>query len=142
MPQSFLAIDAVLILLENVTSGMVVYPKVIAKHLNAELPFMATENIMMAAVAAGGDRQELHELIRQHSQDASAEVKAHGRENDLIDRLKADSNFDSVDIDALLDPSSFIGRAPQQVDQFVADHVQPVRESYQDKFPAEESLRV
>jgi adenylosuccinate lyase len=142
LPQSFLAIDAILILLENVTSGMVVYPKVIAKHLASELPFMATENIMMAAVAAGGDRQELHEQIRQHSQDASQEVKTHGRENDLISRLKADANFDSVDIDSLLDPSSFVGRAPEQVDQFLAQHVQPIRESYQDKFPEEEALRV
>ena len=142
LPQSFLAIDAILILLENVTSGMVVYPKVIAKHLSAELPFMATENIMMAAVAAGGDRQKLHEQIRQHSQDASVEVKANGRDNDLIERLKADSNFDSVNIDALLDPTSFVGRAPQQVDQFLADYVQPIRETYQDKFPKEESLRV
>ena len=142
LPQAFLAIDAILILLENVTSGMVVYPKVIAKHLAAELPFMATENIMMAAVAAGGDRQELHEQIRQHSQDASLEVKAHGRENDLIERLKADANFNSVDIDSLLDPSSFVGRAPQQVDQFLERHVQPICTAYQDKFPKEEALRV
>lgn len=142
LPQSFLAIDAILILLENVTSGMVVYPKVIAKHLNSELPFMATENIMMAAVAAGGDRQKLHEQIRQHSQDASQEVKTHGRDNDLIERLKADSNFDSVDIDALLDPTSFVGRAPEQVDQFLANHVQSIRTAYQDKFPDEEALRV
>ena len=142
LPQAFLAIDAILILLENVTSGMVVYPKVIAKHLAAELPFMATENIMMAAVAAGGDRQELHEQIRRHSQDASLEVKAHGRENDLIERLKADANFNSVDIDSLLDPSSFVGRAPQQVDQFLERHVQPIRTAYQDKFPKEEALRV
>jgi adenylosuccinate lyase len=142
LPQSFLAIDAILILLENVTSGMVVYPKVIEKHLLAELPFMATENIMMAAVAAGGDRQELHELIRQHSQDAAAEVKAHGRDNDLIARLKSDSNFDSVDVEALLDPTSFVGRAPEQVDQFVASYVKPVRANYASKFPQEEALRV
>ena len=89
MPQAFLAIDAILILYQNIATGLVVYPQVIAKHLREELPFMATENILMAAVAAGGDRQTLHERIRQHSQAAAAVVKEQGGDNDLIARLKS-----------------------------------------------------
>ena len=105
IPQAFLAIDAVLILYQNVATGLVVYPQVIAKHLREELPFMATENILMAAVAAGGDRQTLHELIRQHSQAAAAVVKEQGGANDLIARLKADKAFAAADIDAAIDPA-------------------------------------
>src|SRR5919201_143500 len=103
IPQAFLAIDAVLILYQNVATGLVVYPQVIAKHLREELPFMATENILMAAVAAGGDRQTLHERIRQHSQAAAAVVKEQGGDNDLIGRLKKDKAFASVDIDVATD---------------------------------------
>ena len=95
LPQSFLATDAVLILFQNVTAGLVVYPRVIAANLDAELPFMATENIFMAAVAAGGDRQDLHERIRRHSQAAAAVVKEQGGRNDLLDRLAADPAFAS-----------------------------------------------
>ena len=91
---------------------------------------MATENILMAAVAAGGDRQELHERIRQHSQAAAQEVKRHGRPNDLLDRLKQDEGFKAVDIEAAVDPPAFIGRAPQQVDEFIAAHVEPIRRRY------------
>ena len=130
LPQAFLAVDAILILLGNIASGMVVYPKVIQKNLMAELPFMASENIMMAAVAAGGDRQEIHERIRQHSQDAAAEVKQHGRENDLIDRLTADPAFDNVAIEQLLDPASFVGRAPEQVAEFTAEWITPIEKKY------------
>ena len=130
LPQAFLAIDAVLILLQNVTSGLVVYPKVIRAALEAELPFMATENILMAAVAAGGDRQELHERIRRHSQAAAAVIKQEGGRNDLIERLADDEAFAAVDLQSTLDPSRFIGRAPQQVDQFLAQVIQPIRAKY------------
>ncbi|MAP73843.1 MAG: adenylosuccinate lyase [Planctomycetaceae bacterium] len=130
LPQAFLAIDSVLILLQNVCAGMVTYPKVIAKNLNDELPFMATENILMAAVAAGGDRQDLHERIRQHSQDAAAEVKQQGKPNDLLDRLAQDEAFAGVDLSALMDPQQFVGRSPEQVDEFIAEVIEPIREAY------------
>ena len=130
LPQAFLAIDAVLILYRNIVDGMVVYPKVIAKHLDEELPFMATEEILMAGVQMGGDRQELHELIRVHSQAAAQQVKEHGRVNDLLDRLKGDSAFASVDLSNALDARRFVGRAPEQVDAFIANVVEPIRQRY------------
>jgi adenylosuccinate lyase len=126
LPQAFLAVDAVLILYQNVADGLVVYPKVIARNLDAELPFMATENILMAAVAAGGDRQDLHERIRRHSQAAAAMVKQEGVPNDLLDRLSADPAFAKVNLDAALDPQKFIGRAPEQVDEFLAEVIDPI----------------
>ncbi len=131
LPQSFLAIDAVLILYRNIVDGMVVYPKVIEKHLNEELPFMATEEFLMAGVAAGGDRQDLHELIRVHSQAAGAEVKVHGGQNDLIERLQKDPAFSKCDLNSALDARKYIGRAPEQVDAFIAEIVDPVRQQYQ-----------
>lgn len=131
LPQSFLAIDAVLILYRNIVDGMVVYPKVIEKHLNEELPFMATEEFLMAGVEAGGDRQDLHELIRVHSQAAGAEVKVHGGKNDLIERLQKDPAFAGCDLASALDARKYIGRAPEQVDAFVAEIVGPVRQRYQ-----------
>jgi len=130
LPQAFLAIDAVLILYQNVASGLVVYPKVIAANLAAELPFMASENILMAAVAAGGDRQDLHERVRRHSQAAGAVVKQEGGRNDLIERLAADPAFAQVDLQAALDPQKFVGRAPQQVDEFLQEIVEPIRARY------------
>lgn len=130
IPQSFLAAEAVLILSQNVTGGLVVYPKVIANNLAAELPFMASENILMAAVEAGGDRQQLHERIRQHSQAAGAAVKQEGRANDLLERLAADSAFAKVDIRAETDPAKFVGRAPEQVDEFLAEVIGPIRQKY------------
>jgi adenylosuccinate lyase len=130
IPQAFLAIDAILILLQNITAGLVVYPQVIAKNLSEELPFMATENIMMAAVQAGGDRQELHELIRRHSQAAAAAVKQEGKPNDLAQRLAADPGFANVNVTAALDASQFVGRAPEQVDEFVAEVALPIRQRY------------
>lgn len=131
LPQSFLAIDAVLILYRNIVDGMVVYPKVIEKHLNEELPFMATEEFLMAGVEAGGDRQDLHERIRVHSQDAGAEVKVNGGQNDLIERLQKDPAFAGCDLASALDARKYIGRAPEQVDAFVAEIVDPVRQRYQ-----------
>ena len=130
MSEAFLSADAILNIVTNVARGMVVYPAVVDAHIRSELPFMASENILMAAVQAGGDRQELHEKIRIHSQAAAQQVKGEGKPNDLIERIKGDEAFSSLDIDALLDPSAFVGRAPQQVDEFIAAHVAPVRKRY------------
>jgi adenylosuccinate lyase len=130
MPELFLTADAALLICLNIARGLVVYPAGIAAHVAAELPFMATENILMAAVKAGGDRQDLHERIRRHSQAAGEQVKTHGRPNDLLDRLKADTAFAKVDIDGMLDPAAFVGRAPQQVDEFLAETVEPIRKQY------------
>lgn len=127
IPEAFLAIDAILGILANVCHGLVVYPKVIEQALRAELPFMATENILMAAVAAGGDRQELHEVIRQHSHAAAAQVKQFGKPNDLIARLQADPAFAHVDFRKVLNPKDYVGRAPQQVNEFLREVVTPLK---------------
>jgi adenylosuccinate lyase len=142
IPQAFLAVEAVLILYENVATGLVVYPQVIARHLQEELPFMATENILMAAVARGGDRQDLHERIRRHSQAAGAVVKQQGGQNDLLRRLADDEAFAGLDFSNALDPANFVGRAPEQVDEFLAEIVAPIRERFQDEFRSESELRV
>lgn len=130
IPEAFLTADAILRITLNVCRGLVVYPATIAAAVAAELPFMATENILMAAVQAGGDRQELHELIRQHSQAAAEQVKVHGKANDLIARLKGDSAMAGIDIDAIMKPSDFVGRAPEQVDEFLESSVKPVLDKY------------
>jgi adenylosuccinate lyase len=130
LPQAFLAIDAVLILYQNVTTGLAVYPRVIARHLQEELPFMATENILMAAVERGGDRQDLHERIRQHSQAAASVVKNEGQPNDLLERLARDAAFSAIDLKTMLDPAQFVGRAPRQVDEFIEEVVAPIRRRY------------
>ncbi|HEY0007839.1 MAG TPA: adenylosuccinate lyase [Tepidisphaeraceae bacterium] len=130
IPEPFLAIDGALQIVVNVARGLVVYPKVIESYVNAELPFMATEEILMAGVQAGGDRQELHESIRRHSQDASAQVKQHGKPNDLINRLKGDAAYAKIDFSGVLDASRFVGRAPQQVDRFIEEVVIPIRQRY------------
>ena len=130
LPQAFLATDAILLLYRNVAGGLVVYPKTIEKHLREELPFMATEEILMAAVQAGGDRQQLHECIRTHSQEAARQVKMHGAPNDLMERLKKDPAFAKVDLDSSLDASRYVGRAPQQVDAFLDDVIAPILERH------------
>ncbi len=130
IPQAFLATDAILILYRNVVDGLVVYPKVIAKHLDEELPFMATEEILMAGVRAGGDRQDLHERIRVHSQEAARQVKEQGRANDLLSRLQSDAAFATVDLTGTLDASRFVGRAPEQVDAFLENIIAPIRSRY------------
>jgi len=131
IPQAFLAADAILILYQNVAEGLVVYPQVIERHLREELPFMATENILMTAVKQhGGDRQELHERICRHSQAAARVVKEEGGRNDLLERLAADPAFAKVDLGQALDPSRYIGRAAEQVDEFVAEVVAPIRQRY------------
>jgi adenylosuccinate lyase len=138
LPHAFLGIDAILILYENVVQGMVVYPQVIAQHLSEELPFMASENILMAAVAAGGDRQELHERIRQHSQLAAQKVKQEGKPNDLLERLDGDEAFRGIDLPAALHPSRYIGRAPEQVNEFLAEVVAPLRDRFGNIGPVED----
>ncbi|MCA9252848.1 MAG: adenylosuccinate lyase [Phycisphaerales bacterium] len=130
IPELFLATDGILRLLHNVSGGLVVYPRMIEKHVGEELPFMATENIMMAASKAGGDRQELHERIRVHSHAASAQVKQHGQANDLIERLKGDQHFAGVAFDKVMNPKAYVGRAPQQVDEFISKIVTPIRKRY------------
>ncbi|QDV78677.1 adenylosuccinate lyase [Botrimarina mediterranea] len=142
LPQAFLGVDAVLVIYENVARGMVVYPEVIAKNLREELPFMITENVLMEAVKAGGDRQDLHEKIRQHSQAAGAVVKQQGGANDLLDRLRKDDAFKAVDLGSIADPSQLVGRAPQQVDEFLAEVVASIRERYADRAAEGEELRV
>ena len=142
IPQAFLAADAVLKLLANVTKGLVVHEKVIAKGVEAELPFMATENVMMAAVRAGGDRQELHERIRVHSHAAGDRIKREGEANDLLDRLRRDGAFTKVDWTAVLNPADYIGRAPEQVDEFLADVVKPLLSRYADRKPGDSSIDV
>ena len=143
IPQAFLATDAILILYRNVVDGLVVYPQVIAKHLDEELPFMATEEILMAGVCAGGDRQDLHERIRIHSQEAASQVKERGQHNDLIERLTSDPAFRNVDLTGTLDPRRFVGRAPEQVDAFVKNVIEPIRRRYaNDLKQTAEELRV
>ena len=128
VPEGFLAVDGILDLYLNVVDGLVVYPKVIEKHLMAELPFMATENIMMDAVKAGGDRQELHERIRELSMEAGKNVKEKGLDNNLLELIAADSAFNLSldDLKAAMEPSRYVGRAPQQVEEFLEEVIRPV----------------
>ena len=132
IPEAFLAIDAILSLYENVANGMVVYPKVIEKHLMDELPFMATENIMMDAVKRGGDRQELHEKIRVHSMEAGKVVKEQGGKNDLMERIANDSSFGVTleQLQEILRPENYVGRAPEQTVEFINEYVKPALEAY------------
>ena len=134
IPESFLAVDAILLLVQDVSSGLVTYPRVIEQNLAQELPFMATETILMACVQKGGDRQELHEAIRVHSHKAAYRLKAEDGVNDLLERIKNDPVFAAVadDLDSLLDPSKFIGRAPNQVREFMYEVVDPVLASRAD----------
>ncbi|MCI9427951.1 MAG: adenylosuccinate lyase [Eubacterium sp.] len=128
IPEAFLATDGILDLCLNVVDGLVVYDKVITKHLMAELPFMATENIMMDAVKKGGDRQELHEKIRKLSMEAGANVKQEGKENNLLELIAADPSFMLTleELKASMDPSKYVGRAPRQVDQFLKEVISPI----------------
>jgi len=126
--EAYLATDAILQLILNISSALVVHPKIIQKHLEAELPFMATETILMAAVKAGGDRQTLHESIRTHSNAAGKRVKEEGADNDLLGRIRNDPVFSSVhdSLDELCNPSKFVGRAPQQVEEYLISEVDPL----------------
>ena len=134
IPEAFLTADILLTLLQNICEGLVVYPAIIRKHINQELPFMATENIIMAMVKAGGDRQIVHEKIRVLSHQAGKVVKEEGGENDLIERIRQDDFFAPIvpQLNSLLDPKSFVGRAPEQVTAFVKEWVKPALQPYQD----------
>jgi adenylosuccinate lyase len=140
LPEAFLALDGALDLMHNVASGLIVHEAMVRKNLMAELPFMATENILMACVKLGGDRQHYHELIRQHAQAAGMRVKQEGLDNDLLERLKSDRNFWSttrggpltaeLDWDGVMDPMKYIGRSVEQTERFIKDVVEPLREQY------------
>ncbi|KAL1925275.1 uncharacterized protein VTP21DRAFT_158 [Calcarisporiella thermophila] len=133
IPEAFLTADIVLTILQNISEGMVVYPKVIERRISQELPFMATENFIMAMVKKGGDRQECHEQIRVLSHQAGRVVKEEGGENDLIERIRKNEYFKPIwgELDTLLDPKTFIGRAPEQVDDFIKHHVTPALRPYE-----------
>ena len=130
IPEGFLAVDGILDLCLNVVDGLVVYPKVIEKRLMSELPFMATENIMMDAVKAGGNRQELHERIRELSMEAGRNVKVEGKENNLLELIAADPAFNMTleDLQKTMDPSRYVGRSREQVDAFLTNVIDPVLE--------------
>lgn len=130
LPQAFLGADAVLRLALNICNGLVVNPEVIARNVDQAFPYMATENILMAATARGGDRQMLHERIRRHSLAVTEHLKAGGNKNDLIERLQSDPAFAQVDFQQVLDRGHFVGRAPQQVDEWIEEEVVPLRRRY------------
>ena len=134
IPEAFLATDAMLILAENIANGMVVHSKIIERHINEELPFMATENILMEAVKKGGDRQLLHEEIRRLSQEAAFVVKAEGKDNDLLERILASKEFNlnKSDLERILDLKKFIGRAPEQTEEFINSEVKPELDKFDD----------
>ncbi len=143
LPEAFLALDGALDLMHNVASGLIVHEAMVRKNLMAELPFMATENILMACVKLGGDRQEYHEIIRQHAQAAGMRVKQEGLDNDLLDRLKNDKHFWSVkrggllreelDWEGVMDPMRYVGRSVEQTERFIKEVVDPLREQYKDE---------
>ena len=144
IPEGFLAIDGILDLCLNVVDGLVVYPKVIEKHMMAELPFMATENIMMDAVKAGGDRQELHERIRELSMEAGKTVKVEGKDNNLLELIAADPafNLSLEDLQSSMDPKKYIGRAKEQTERFVNTVVQPILDSHKELLGVKAEINV
>ena len=139
-----MAVDGILDLYLNVSSGLVVYDKVIHKHLMAELPFMATENIMMDAVKAGGDRQALHERIRELSMEAGRHVKEEGRDNDLLELIAGDDAFPMTldELKSAMDPSRYVGRAPAQVGEYLEEVVKPVLDANRDDLGMEAEINV
>ena len=144
LPEAFLAIDGIMNLYINVISGLKVYPKTIEKHLNEEVPFLATENILMYCVKKGGDRQELHEAIRTHSVAAAQQVKMYGKSNDLLERIMADEKFDLTkeELDELANPKLFIGLAKEQTEKFLNQYVYPAIEKNRDLLGVEVDVRV
>lgn len=144
IPESFMAADAVLDICINISSGLVVYDNVIRQHIMKELPFMATENIIMESVKKGGDRQELHEQIRKHSMEASKMVKVEGLDNDLLSRIVEDKTFNlsEEDVNKLTAPELFIGRSKEQVDDFISEHIKPILDRYKDEIGIEIELNV
>jgi adenylosuccinate lyase len=137
VPQSFLGTDAILNLYLDVVPGLAVHPAVIARHVAEQLPFMATENLLMAAVQAGADRQDMHERIRQHALAAADQLKAGAAQNDLIGRLQADPKFPRLDFADVLEPGRFTGRAAEQVDEFITSVVEPIRSRYREHLGAD-----
>ncbi|MGE5630893.1 MAG: adenylosuccinate lyase [Caulobacteraceae bacterium] len=144
IPQAFLAVDSILNIVINVSSGLVVYEKMIKRHIDEELPFMATENILMEAVLRGGDRQELHERIRQYSMQAGRRVKEEGLDNNLISLIEGDPSFrlEKSEIESLMDARNFTGRAPEQVEEFLAEYVMPVLKDNADVLNVSVDLKV
>ncbi|KAJ3645930.1 hypothetical protein Zmor_023549 [Zophobas morio] len=146
LSEAFLTADAALMVLENVTQGLVVYPKVIERRIGQELPFMSAENIIMAMVKKGEDRQICHERIRVLSHEAGAQVKEHGKDNDFLERVRADAYFAPIvgELNELLNPSTYIGCAPEQVTEFLNDEVKPVLEKYKEylKEPSSVTLNI
>ena len=142
IPEAFLALDGALDILINVSSGLIVHPGVVTSRLEGELPFIATEDILMAAVRNGADRQEVHELIRTASHEASRVIKEEGGANDLLDRIRNEEVFAGIDFEAVLDPSLFVGRASEHVDMFLRDVVNPIRDRYKDYLDQNVDLRV
>lgn len=144
IPQAFLAVDAILLIWNNIMNGIVVYENRIHKHIMEELPFMATEYIIMEEVKAGGDRQEIHETIRVHSMEASKKVKMEGKENDLIERIMNDSSLkmDKSKIAEVLDPKNFIGFSPIQTEEFIKNEAQPILDKYSHEIGLEADLKV
>jgi adenylosuccinate lyase len=140
IPEAYLGIDAILLLLHNVSAGLVVRPAVIRRRLLEELPFLATEAILMRSVVRGGDRQSLHERIRQHSVAAAERLKEGASDNDLVERIVNDAEFGlrEQEIRDTLDPARHIGRAPEQVDNFLRDHVDPILEGAAESAPVPE----
>lgn len=144
IPEGFLAIDGILDLCLNVVDGLVVYPKVIEKRLMSELPFMATENIMMDAVKAGGDRQELHERIRELSMEAGRNVKVEGKENNLLELIAADPAFNLTleELQKTMEPSKYVGRAKEQTEAFLANVVQPILDEHKELLGVKAEINV
>ncbi len=142
LPQAFLGTDAGIRLALNVANGLVVHPEIIAQNVDHELPFMATENILMAAVAQGGDRQAIHARIRQHSLAVAEELKSGSQKNDLIDRLRADPAFAQLDFGRILEKKNFVGRAPQQVDEFIREVIQPIRKRFPQSINQQSDLKI
>lgn len=142
IPEAFLALDGALDILANVTSGLVVHPAVVKARLDAELPFIATEDLLMDAVRRGGDRQEVHEIIRKASMEAARRIKEEGLPNDLLARLKEEAVFKDTPFDELLDPTRYVGRASEQVDNFVETVVEPIRSRYEGNLAADVELHV
>ena len=140
LPESFLATDAILLLAKNVMDGLVIWPLVIRNHIDEELPFMSTEAIIMACTKAGGDRQQLHEAIRVHSLAAARRVKEEGADNDLLERIKKDDLFEPVhsQLNDFVKPEKFIGRAPRQVEEFIAEHVDPILNKHENLIQADD----
>lgn len=142
LPESFLALDGALDIMHNVCSGLVVHEPVVRRRLEAELPFLATENLLMAVVGRGADRQDAHEVIRRHSLAAADRLKREGGPNDLLDRLRGEATFSGLDLSAVMNPDAFVGRSREQVDRFIADVVNPIRNRFADRLNARTELRV